>query len=287
MQKTIKHTACCTGISINGRTSTTVTFHPAPPDTGIVFTRGDLPGRPEIPCRPEHARVDSRWTSFGIDDIRIEHTEHLLAAIAGLGLDNLRICMNSPFIPVVSNFSSKDFVHTLLKAEPVFQDAPKKYFTIREPVLVANSFSYQEKRYDRFLLALPAPQLCLTYLLDYPGKELPTQLANFMFDQSTDFVSDLASARSYIMKSEYATVAGLIGENMRDCLVISEGPTYLQWANEPARHKVLDLLGDTFTMGQPIKGHFLGFRTGHKDNIQMCQKLRLQVKEELCIDSPC
>ncbi|HWR42132.1 UDP-3-O-acyl-N-acetylglucosamine deacetylase [Sporomusa sp.] len=281
MQKTIKQTACCTGICITGQTDCTVTFHPAPPDTGIVFIREDLPEQPEIPCRPEYARVDARWTSLVNNDIRIDHTEHLLAAIAGLGLDNLKVSLNSAFIPVVSSFSSRDFVQTLLKAELVFQDTPKRCFSIHEPVCIANPFFHQEKRYDRFLLALPAPELTLTYLLDYPDKEIPTQLAHFTFDGSLDFASELATARSYIMESEYEAVVKLIGKNIEDCLVISKGPLNLQWDNEPARHKVLDLLGDIHTIGRPIKGHFIGIRTGHKDNNQLCQKLKMQIKEEL------
>jgi len=282
MQKTIKQTVRCTGTGITGQTGTTVTFHPAPPDTGIVFVREDLPGQPEVPCRPEYARVDARWTSLVKNDIRIEHTEHLLAAIAGLGLDNLRISLNSPYIPVVSSFSSRDFVQALLKAAPVLQDVPKRYFSVQEPVCLASSFFYQEKRYDRFLLAMPAPQLTITYLLDYPDKEVPTQLAHFIFDPSFDFASELATARSYIMESEYETVVKLIGQkNMEDCLVLSRGSVNLQWHNEPARHKALDLLGDIFTIGRPLKGHFIGIRTGHKDNRQLCQKLKMQVKEEL------
>ncbi len=281
MQKTIKQAACCTGISITGTTYCTVTFHPNPPDTGIVFIREDLPGQPEIPCRPEYARVDARWTSLVNNDIRIEHTEHLLAAIAGLGLDNLKVSLSSPFIPVVSSFSSRDFVQTLLKAELVLQDRPRRYFSVQEPVCIANSFFHRAKRYDRFLLALPAPELILTYLLDYPDNEIPTQLAHYVFDNSLDFASELATARSYITESEYETVVQLIGKNIEDCLVIAKGPLNLQWDNEPARHKVLDLLGDIHIMGRPVKGHFIGIRTGHKDNNQLCQKLKMQVKEAL------
>ncbi|SHK55239.1 UDP-3-O-acyl-N-acetylglucosamine deacetylase [Desulforamulus aeronauticus] len=276
MQKTIKQPGSCSGISITGQTSSTVKFHPAPPDSGIVFVREDLPGQPEIPCRPEYVRVDSRWTSLVLRDIRIEHTEHLLAAIAGLGLDNLRIGLNNPSIPVVSSFSSHDFVRALLKAEPIFQAAPKKYIRVQEPLLVANSFYHQEKRYDRFLLALPAPQLSITYLLDYPNKEIPTQVAHYTLNQPSDFAAELAPARSYIIQSEFERVAGLIGENMQDCLIFPPGPNHvpLQWANEPARHKALDLLGDIFSMGQAVQGHFIGIRTGHKDNFEMCQKMK-------------
>lgn len=281
MQKTIKKTAYCTGISITGQTYNTVTFHPAPPDTGIVFVREDLLGKPEVPCRPEYARVDFRWTSLVKNDIRIEHTEHLMAAFAGLGLDNVKVSLNSSSIPVVSSFSSRDFVQILLKAEPVLQDVPKRCFSVQEPICIANPFFHQEKRYDRFLLALPAPQLTITYLLDYPDKELPTQLAHFIFDNSLDFASELAPARSFIMESEYETVVKLIGKSMEDCLVIAKGPINLQWDNEPARHKALDLLGDIYTMGRPIKGHFIGIRTGHKDNNQLCQELKIKIKEEV------
>lgn len=279
MQKTIKRTACCSGICITGQDEAIVTFHPAPPDTGIVFVREDLPGQPEVPCRPEYARVDFRWTSLVKNDIRIEHTEHLLAAIAGLGLDNVKVCLNSSCIPVVSSFSSRGFVHALLKAEPVLQDTPPIRFCLQEPVFTANPFFHHGRRYDRFLVALPAPQLTLTYLLDYPDKEIPTQLAHFTFDGSFDFASELAPARSYILESEYEAVVKLIGENMDDCLVFSNGPVKLQWNNEPARHKALDLLGDLQTLGMPLQGHFIGIRTGHKDNNQLCQKLRMQIRE--------
>lgn len=282
MQKSISQPVRCTGIGITGQAGVSVTVHPSPPDTGIIFVRGDLPGQPEVPCLPEYARVDARWTSLVKNDIRIEHTEHLLAAIMGMGLDNLRISLDSPSIPVVSNFSSRDFVQALLKAVPVSQAAPKRYFSMQEPVCLASSFFYQEKRYDRFILALPAPELTITYLLDYPAQEVPTQLAHFIFDPSFDFAAQLAAARSYIMEDEYDTVVKLIGkENMKDCLVLSRGPVNLQWPNEPARHKALDLLGDIFTMGRPLKGHFIGIRTGHQDNHRLCQKLMLQVKEGL------
>lgn len=273
MQKTIKYAIRCTGIAITGQGYTTATFQPAPPDTGIVFVREDLPGRPEIPCRSAYACTDSRWTSLVKNDIRIEHTEHLLAAINGLGLDNIRVHLDGPSIPVVSGFSSRDFVEALLKAEPISQDVPKKYFTVREPQCLFDSFYYDGVLYNRVLLALPSPQLTLTYLLDYPGKQLPTQLAHFVLDNGNNFASQIAPARSYILDYEYDEVVKLIGKGMDDCLVVSDGHLDLQWDNEPARHKVLDLLGDLTTLGQPVKGHFIGFRTGHKVNIQMCHQL--------------
>lgn len=275
MQKTIKHPCRCEGINITGTADAAITLEPAPTDTGIVFVRKDLPGHPEIHCQPENALSDSRWTSLVFNNNRVEHTEHLLAAITGLGIDNIRINLDSPYIPVISNFSSLDFVLTLLQAEPVFQDTPKKYSTIHEPHWVCSSFLYEGKHYDSVLLALPAPTFTLTYLLDYPGKQLPAQVAHYTITGVNDFLSELAGARSYIMDFEYDEVVKIIGQSIEDCLVISDTPSKLHWDNEPARHKLLDLLGDLSIMGTAIKGHFIGFRTGHKANIELCQKLRL------------
>lgn len=276
MQKTIKESAKCTGFAITGYTSSSVVFRPAPPDTGIVFIRDDLPGQPEIQCRVEYARTDFRWTSLVKDNINIEHTEHLLAAITGLGLDNIRIHLDSPYIPVVSDFSCADFVSTLLGAGVVSQNKTKKYFYVSEPQYSFDYFIHKGKRYECVIMALPAKQLTLTYMLDYPDKQLTTQVAHYCLCEDNDFVSELAPARSYVIDDEYDKVVRLIGKGMGNCLVFSGQEINLRWENEPARHKILDMLGDITTIGRAIKGHFIGFRTGHKANIQLCKKLKVQ-----------
>jgi UDP-3-O-[3-hydroxymyristoyl] N-acetylglucosamine deacetylase len=275
MQKSIKHSVHCSGMSITGQHHTTVTFFPAPPNTGIVFVRDDLPGSPQVECRAEYARTDSRWTSLVNKDIHVEHTEHLLAAIAGLGIDNVKVHMDSPYIPVVSQFSCEDFVNALLQAEPVVQHLPKKYLTVTEPQWVFDSFTYQGERYDSILIALPASESIFTYLLDYPGKQVSTQLAHFKLNSNLDFASELSIARSFIMDFELDQVTKLIGSTIDQCLVISKEKTApFRWDNEPARHKIVDLLGDLTTNGMPVKGHFIGIRTGHKTNIRMTKKLK-------------
>ncbi len=285
MQKTIKESAKCTGNAITGYTSSSMIFRPAPPDTGIVFIRDDLPGRPEIQCRVEYARTDFRWTSLVKDDINIEHTEHILAAITGLGLDNIRIHLDSQFIPVVSDFSCTDFVSSLLDAGVVTQSIAKKHCYVSEPQFVLGGFRQGGKRYESMLLALPAKQLTLTYMLDYPGKQLATQIAHYDLGLDSEFISELASARSYVIDYEYDKVVKLIGRGIGNCLVFPGQHNILRWDNEPARHKILDMLGDIATMGQAIKGHFIGFRTGHKANIQLCKKLKIQVQGRDCFDT--
>lgn len=278
MQKTIGRPARCTGISITGCTRASVTFHPAPTGTGVVFIRGDLPRRPQIKCCPEYARSDQRWTSLDKNGVRIEHTEHVLAAVAGLDIDNIFLHLENQHVPVVSSFSSGDFVRVLLESGLVRQERPKKYIAVGSPQWVLDSFIFNNKRYDSLLLALPAPKLILTYLLDYPGKQIGTLLAHIVLGSPGRFSAELGPARSYIMDYEFDEVARLIGAGMKDCLVISsQGFPKLQWEDEPARHKLLDLLGDLATLGAPLRGHFIGIRTGHKANIRLCRKLLRQV----------
>lgn len=280
MQKSIKNSVQCSGMSINGQCQSTVTFFPAPPDTGIVFVRDDIQGKPEINCQTEYACTDSRWTSLVKNNNRIEHTEHLLAAISGLGIDNIKVQLDNSHIPVVSQFSCGDFVEALLKAEQVFQPKPKKYLTITKPQWVFDSFDFKGQRFDSILIALPASEPTFTYLLDYPNKQLSTQMAHYKLTTDLDFVSELSSARSFIMDYEYDHVKKLIGSTLDQCLVISNGTDdKLRWDNEPARHKLVDLIGDLTTIGIPVKGHFIGIRTGHKTNIKMAKKINETFRE--------
>ncbi|MBM7651250.1 UDP-3-O-acyl-N-acetylglucosamine deacetylase [Neobacillus cucumis] len=282
MQKSIKNSVQCSGTSITGEIQSTVTFYPSPPDSGVVFVRDDLQGKTEIECVAQYAQTDSRWTSLVKNNNRIEHTEHILAAITGLGIDNIKVHLNSPHIPVVSQFSCKDFVDALLRAEIITQPKPKRFITLTKPQWVFDSFYYNGQRYDSMLIALPAAEPTYTYLLDYPSKKLPTQLAHYKLTTALDFVTELSSARSYIMDEEFDLVKNLIGNAMDQCLVISEGTGHqLRWENEPARHKLVDLIGDITTLGHPVKGHFIGIRSGHKTNIKMSKKIMMDMESDL------
>ena len=108
-QTTIKQKVSLMGTSITGETDAKVTFYPAPPNTGIIFIRNDLPGCPKVKCSFEKAKVEYRWTSLADGDVRIEHTEHALAALSGLGLDNVFIELEQASLPVTADYSSKEF----------------------------------------------------------------------------------------------------------------------------------------------------------------------------------
>lgn len=273
MQTTIKNTARCGGIDIFGRDHTAVTFLPAPANSGIIFQRGDLPGNPQVYCSSDHVLVESRWTILEQNGIRVEHTEHLLAALAGLGIDNIIIKLEGPSIPVVDGYSCASFVAAIQQAGLSRLPVKRQYLTVPFPCLVRDEFYFDNKRYEKFLLALPSDQLELTYVLDYPDKSVPAQQACYCITPKL-FASELAGARSYITQQEYQQVAQLIGKGMQSVLVFSPGKRGdLRWSNEPARHKLVDLLGDLSTIGRPLKGRFIGIRSGHRQNINMVKKL--------------
>ncbi|MFB7302874.1 UDP-3-O-acyl-N-acetylglucosamine deacetylase [Heyndrickxia sporothermodurans] len=274
MQKTITFESEVSGMAINGTCHSKVVFEPAKPNTGIVFIRNDLPEKPEIECLPEYSFVNKRWSSLMKDGVYIEHTEHVLAAIAALEISNIRIHLNCPYLPAISDFSSWGFMQSLLKSAPIFQSVPKKYLVVKDPLWVLdNSETKEGNRYDSLLLALPSDYFSITYLLNYPDKEIPTQLAHFSTAKDSQFLSEFAKARSFILDREYDSMKQLFGENIKNCLTIPSDNTKLRWSNEIARHKVLDLVGDLMLLGKPIKGQFIGFRSGHHANVEMVRLL--------------
>ncbi|WP_291576818.1 UDP-3-O-acyl-N-acetylglucosamine deacetylase [Clostridium sp. UBA4548] len=273
-QKTIKQRVSVMGTSIAGETDAKVTFYPAPPSTGIIFIRNDLPGCPKVKCSFEKAKVDYRWTSLVDGDVRIEHTEHALAAISGLGLDNVFIELEQASLPVTEDYSSKEFKRALTGAGIVKQNAQKETIKILKPIIVYKRESLGDMEYEKFLIALPYHGFKLTYVLDYPNVPEFSQVAEMDITPET-FAKELSDARSYIIESEVEEVVNLTGKVSSNVLVVKSGAEYMSWQcpNEPARHKVLDLIGDLSLLGKRLQGHVIGFRSGHRLNLELCKKI--------------
>ncbi|MBO8137431.1 MAG: UDP-3-O-acyl-N-acetylglucosamine deacetylase [Desulfotomaculum sp.] len=273
MQVTINSAVHCRGIDITGTRDAFITLEPAEENTGIVFIREDLPHKPQVRCCSRNAVVDKRWTSLEEKGTRVEHTEHLLAAVKGLGIDNLAVRMNCPSIPVVDSYSCKDFVKAILQSGLKKQTSPKKYIDVNVPLVLKDQFYYQGRRFDKFIFALPANKLELIYILDYPKGWLPSQMAGYVIEPEI-FITQLADARSFITAEEFQQVQKMIGEGMKSVLVFpQDGSRKLRYKNEPARHKLVDLLGDLGMCGLNIRGKFIAYRSGHKLNIEMVKKL--------------
>ncbi len=273
-QTTINDKVSIIGTSITGGTDAKVSFYPAPPDTGIVFIRNDLPGRPQIKCTFEKAKVEYRWTSLVDGDIRIEHTEHALAAISGLELDNLFIELEQPSLPVTPDYSSKEFTRALMGAGVAEQFSKKEKIKIHKPIIIYKRESSEEGEYEKLLIALPYDGFKLSYVLDYPNLPQLSQIAEMNVTPET-FIKELAEARSYIIESELEEVVNLTGKVSSNVLVVKSGAENRswKWPNEPARHKVLDLLGDLGLLGKKVLGHVIGFRSGHRLNLELCKKI--------------
>ncbi|MFT9494361.1 UDP-3-O-acyl-N-acetylglucosamine deacetylase [Anaerosolibacter sp.] len=280
-QKTIQQHVSLTGISITGEADARAMFCPAPPNTGIVFIRNDLPHRPKVKCLLKKAKVEYRWTSLVHGNVRIEHTEHALAAISGLDLDNLFIELEQPSLPVMPDYSSKDFAQALINAGVVQQPFDQEKIKIHKPIIVFKRGRFGDVKNEKLLIALPYDGFKLTYILDYPNLPQLSQAAEINITPDT-FMKELAAARSFIIESEVEEVVKLTGKASSNVLIVKPGFEHGEWLwpNELARHKALDLLGDLSLLEKRIIGHVIGIRSGHQLNLELCKKIYKECKND-------
>lgn len=297
-QQTIKKPASYSGVGLHTGNRTTITFKPAPVDHGITFVRTDLKGSPEIPAHIDHVVDITRGTSLGMGEVKLWTVEHVLAALAGLELDNLVVELDSNE-PPVGDGSALPFVETILNAGIEEQDSPKNYLEIETPLF------YSEKDKGIDIVALPSDDLRITFMVDYRNPALGTQYT-FLESLEKEFVREFAPARtfSFLHEVEMLKDQGLIkGGGLDNAIVICDmdikdeelerlkkrfnlkdkvfvGKTGilndipLRFYNEPVRHKALDLLGDLYLIGVPLKVHVMAARSGHSANVALVKKIR-------------
>ncbi|HAN40896.1 MAG TPA: UDP-3-O-[3-hydroxymyristoyl] N-acetylglucosamine deacetylase [Candidatus Cloacimonas sp.] len=304
-KNTIAREVSYTGIGLHSGEVSTIRFKPAGKDEGIVFVRVDLPGKPEIPADIDHVVDISRGTTIGLGGATVGTIEHVLSAIKGMNLDNVRIEIDGPEAPVADG-SALVFVNLLKEAGFVQQDSERVYFELDSPI----SFSSPEENVD--VVIVPSNDLKVTFMIDYKHPYLGTQ---YTWLPSLDvYEDDFAGARTFCFIKEilHLKEQGLIkGGSLENALVIGEPDMSeeelqhlkdvfgyhkeitvgeegilnnhkLRYYNEFVRHKVVDLLGDIALLGIPIKGHILAARSGHKTNVELVKKLRqIQRKQEL------
>jgi UDP-3-O-[3-hydroxymyristoyl] N-acetylglucosamine deacetylase/3-hydroxyacyl-[acyl-carrier-protein] dehydratase len=275
-QKTIKGSASFSGIGLHTGSKTTITFKPAPVDTGVVFIRTDMKGSPQIKADLANVVDVSRGTTIGIGEARVLTVEHVLAAVAGLEIDNIYAEVDAGEAPV-GDGSSEPFVKVLTEAGIVEQDRPRKQIKITHPI------AYE---YDGVsLLALPSDTLKLSYTIKYGQSALSTQYRSFTMD-SESFVRDIAPARTYcfLHDVEQMKAAGLIkGGSLENAIVIGEDGVLneeLRFSDEFARHKVLDLLGDLVLLGAPLAAHVVAIKAGHASHVEFMKMLRTDIAAE-------
>ncbi len=297
-QRTIKKPVSMSGVGLHTGVQTTMTFKPASENFGIRFRRIDLGGHPEIPADVDHVVDIERGTTLGIGDAKVHTTEHVLAAIVGLEIDNIIIELNN-IEPPIADGSSMPFVEMLQEAGLQEQDEPKDYLIIDQLIHYHN----EAKGVD--IVALPSDEFRMSVVIDYNNPALGTQHTG-LFSLEREFVTEYASARTFCFLHEVEQLwdQGLIkGGNLDNAIVINDrdlsdselkklthklgidhsvilgssgvlNNRKLHYRNEPARHKLLDLIGDLALIGVPLRAQILSARPGHASNIEFAKMVR-------------
>lgn len=272
-QKTISHEASLSGPGLFSGEQSTVTFAPAEPDTGITFVREQEGKVATIPASVYNVMRRPRRTCLKNGTLFVETIEHCMAALAGLGIDNAVVKVSGGMVGELpgGDGSSRPFVQAIEEAGIVEQNEPVRPLIIRKPVQVTAD--------GATLAALPGPTDKLEVIYDFEAKApIGRQVISFSLGDD-DFASQLAPARTFVFEEEANELrARGLGKHLtpRDLLVISgSGPidNQFRFADECARHKALDLLGDLFLVGRPIRGRIVAFKSGHALNHLLAKRL--------------
>ncbi len=269
-QRTIAGRLEFRGVGLFSGKPVRLTFHEAPPDTGVVFVRTDLEKQPTLPARIECIRFQSRRTVLAKGGVAVESVEHLLAAFACLSIDNLIVEMDAGEVPATDG-SAQPFTAVLQSAGIKELDAPARFFRATEPMNILDG--------DASLLLLPdESDYRITYTLEYDHPLIAEQHLSVRRSRD-DFLTDIAPARTFCLEEE----ARLLkeqgvgrGATYENVLVIGrEGiiKNSLRFPDEFARHKILDILGDLFLVGARIKGHIVGYKSGHIQNFRLAKRM--------------
>lgn len=269
-QKTIKKEVSFSGVGLHTGKKTTITFKPAPADTGMVFVRVDLPERPHIKADVDHVTDVARGTTIGLDGVKVLTIEHVLGAFAGLGIDNIYAEVDASEAPV-GDGSALPFIDALTEAGLVEQNAPAKEARVEKPVICEVE--------GVTLMAFPSEQLKVSYMIEYGHPALGVQFRSCVIDPAL-FTLEIAPARTYCFLHDVERLQrqGLIkGGSLENAVVIGDEGILneaLRFEDEFVRHKILDLLGDLALLGSPLVGHVVAMKAGHSSHVEFVKRLR-------------
>lgn len=274
-QKTIAKEVSLKGVGLHTGDTVNVTFKPADVDSGINFIRTDLPKRPKILASVDYLLPSSRSTrrtSIGYDNIEVHTIEHLMAALAGLDIDNIYIEIDNNEVPGLDG-SSLSFLEILNRAGIQEQPKLRTYYLIKEPIVIEED--------GASIVALPSREFRIFYTLSYNHPLLKAQFMEININADA-FKNELARARTFCLEDEAEELQqqGLgRGADYDNTLVVGESGVIknkLRYEDEFIRHKILDLLGDLYLIGQPIRGHIIALKSGHSLNLKLADKINQQ-----------
>jgi UDP-3-O-[3-hydroxymyristoyl] N-acetylglucosamine deacetylase len=271
-QRTLKKAISATGVGLHTGDKVTLTLSPAAPDTGIVFRRTDLPGSPEIKVRPDLVNDTRLCSALEDNGARVATVEHLLSALAGLGIDNILISMDASEVPIMDG-SSGPFVYLLQSAGIIEQPAAKKFIKIKKKVEVVDG--------DKWVRFEPYFGFKIDFTIDFShpvfehsGKRVTIDFAD------NSYIREISRARTFgfMHEVEYLRSNGLArGGSLDNAIVLDEYRVLngdgLRYEDEFAKHKVLDAIGDLYVLGHPLIGAFSAYKSGHALNNQLLRTL--------------
>lgn len=276
MQKTLQNDVSTFGVGLFTGEKVSLKLCPAAPDSGLVFIRTDLPGKPEIPALLSFVREAPRCTRLASEKTSILMVEHLLSALYAYGIDNARIELEGPELPA-GDGSSQLFVDMIEKTGLAVQPSARKFIRIAQPIYWSEG--------DVHLVALPAPDFRLSYTMHYPHSPLlRSQYYSFAL-QPLRYKAEIASCRTFSLYEEIVPFIekGIIkGGGLENALVIQGGrilnPEGARFEDEMVRHKILDLIGDLALIGAPLLAHVIAVRSGHSSNVAFAKTLSKTLK---------
>ncbi|MEQ8703095.1 MAG: bifunctional UDP-3-O-[3-hydroxymyristoyl] N-acetylglucosamine deacetylase/3-hydroxyacyl-ACP dehydratase [Phaeodactylibacter sp.] len=302
-QHTIKNTVSVEGVGLHTGKTVKLTFHPAPVDHGYKFQRMDMEKEPVLSADINRVVSTQRGTTIKVGQAEVHTVEHVLSALSGLGVDNVLIQLDGPEVPILDG-SAGPFVAALQKAGIETQDKAREYFVVEEPIF------YKDEATGSELVALPHDGFEVVAMIDFNSNVLGQQYAHL--NGTTDYAKEIAPCRTFVFlhELEFLFEQNLIkGGDLDNAIVIVDrkveqdeldrlaeklgkpsvtvdyddgilNTLKLQFKNEPARHKLLDVVGDISLLGMPIKGKILATKPGHTPNIEFTKVLKRVLVEK-------
>jgi UDP-3-O-[3-hydroxymyristoyl] N-acetylglucosamine deacetylase len=269
-QRTLQRTVVVEGVGLHSGAKVTLRLVPAPANHGLTFVRMDLPGRPAIPVRADFVTDTALATTLGRDGAKVATVEHLLAALSGLGIDNLRMEIDGPEVPIMDG-SAAPFAQRISEAGIRLQGEPKEFLVIRRPVTVTDG--------DKHATFSPARRFRIDCTIDFKHPLISDQQFTLEFSDRS-FVKEVARARTFgfLRDVDRLRAAGLArGGSLDNAVVVDDfsilNPEGLRFPDEFVRHKLLDALGDVALLGRPVIGALTVYKTGHALNQRLVAKV--------------
>ena len=264
-QRTLNNTIRATGVGLHSGDKVYLTLHPAEPNSGICFRRVDLDEPVTIKATPENVGETMLSTTLVKDGVKVSTVEHLLSALAGLGIDNAIVDVSAAEVPIMDG-SAGPFIFLLQSAGVVEQDSPKQYIRIKKQVRVEED--------DKWAAFEPFDGFKVTFTIDFDHPAFPDHLKTSVMDfSSTTFVKEVSRARTFgFMKDiEFLRENNLaLGGSLDNAIVVDDDKVLnedgLRYADEFVKHKILDAIGDLYLLGHSLIGEFKGLKSGHALN---------------------